>query len=202
MASTPTALLSPDVISNAASLNVHDSDGKEVSFGSLIKDQKTIVVFIRHFWCGICQRYVMQLASVRKEALEEANSRLVVIGCGDWKLIKNYCGLTDFKGGLYADPSRQLYHTLGLVQNLSRTPTGQEKRSYIGKSALGNALSSIWEGPLKNPQFLGKQGNISQLGGDFIFGPGESCSYASRMKHTEDHVEVEELMKQAGVAYP
>ena len=34
----------------------------------------------------------MQLASVRKDALEEANTRLVVIGCGDWKLIKNYCG--------------------------------------------------------------------------------------------------------------
>ena len=34
----------------------------------------------------------MQLASVRKDALEEANTRLVIIGCGDWKLIKNYCG--------------------------------------------------------------------------------------------------------------
>ena len=38
------------------------------------------------------QQYVMQLASVRKDALEAANTRLVIIGCGDWKLIKNYCG--------------------------------------------------------------------------------------------------------------
>lgn len=120
------------------------------------------------------QQYVIQLASVRKEALEQANTRLVVIGCGDWKLIKNYCGeqnsevgspaaqllnlpryplatwtndrtgLTDFKGGMYADPSRKLYHTFGLIETLDRTPAGQEKRSYLGKSVISNILASIW----------------------------------------------------------
>ena len=33
----------------------------------------------------------MHLASVRKDALEQANIRLVVIGCGDWKVINSYC---------------------------------------------------------------------------------------------------------------
>ncbi|KAI1794684.1 AhpC/TSA antioxidant enzyme-domain-containing protein [Ganoderma leucocontextum] len=197
-----TSFPSPEVLTTAAALNVYDDTGNEVSFGSLIKDQKTIVVFIRHFWCGSCQQYVIQLASVRKEALEQASARLVVIGCGDWKLIKEYCGLTDFKGGMYADPSRKLYHAFGLIETLDRTPDDQEKRSYLGKSFIGNLVSSIWEGPLKHPQHLGKQGHISQLGGDFVFGPGETCTYASRMKHTEDHVEVEELMKEAAVAYP
>lgn len=41
-------------------------------------------------------------------------------------------------------------------------------------------------GPLKNPSLIGKQGKLSQLGGDFIFGPGNTCSFASRMRHTED----------------
>jgi len=52
------------------------------------------------------------------------------------------------------------------------------------------------------PTQLGKQGNIKQLGGDFIFGPGtlyedsrtlgllvmigNTCSFAHRMQHTED----------------
>ena len=47
MAATFTTLPSPDVFSKAASLNVFDESGKEVSFGSLFQDQKTIVVFIR-----------------------------------------------------------------------------------------------------------------------------------------------------------
>ncbi|KAH9942951.1 hypothetical protein B0H21DRAFT_749119 [Amylocystis lapponica] len=148
-----------------------------------------------HFFCGSCQQYVMQLAAVRKEALEQAGTRIVIIGCGDWSLIKTTA--------MYADPARALYDTFGLVESLDRTPAGQEKRSYLaGRSFLGNALKSIWDGPLKNPLHIGKQGKISQLGGDIILGPGEQCSYASRMQHTEDHVELAELMRAAGVSYP
>ncbi|KAI0672864.1 AhpC/TSA antioxidant enzyme-domain-containing protein [Trametes maxima] len=187
---THAALPSSEVLKKTYALDVFDEAGKAVSFGSLVQDQETIV------------QYVAQLASVRKDALSAASTRLVVVGCGEWKLIKNYCETTGFSYSMYADPSRELYHAFGLVESLDRTPAGQEKRSYISGSFLGNVVKSIWEGPLKNPQFMGKQGNISQLGGDFIFGPGETCTYASRMKHTEDHVEVADLMKEAGVAYP
>ncbi|KAI0822744.1 AhpC/TSA antioxidant enzyme-domain-containing protein [Trametes gibbosa] len=199
---TSTAAPSQDELTKAAALSVFDNAGKEVTFGSLFRDQKTVVVFIRHFFCGQCQKYVMHLASVRKDALEKAGVRLVVIGCGDWQPIKSYCETTGFSYAMYADPARALYTTFGLVQNLERTPAGQAKRSYLGQSFLSNVLKSIWDGPLKKPQYIGKQGNISQLGGDFIFGPGEACSYASRMRHTEDHVEVADLMKEAGVEYP
>lgn len=57
---------------------------------------------------------------------------------------------------------------------------------------------------IKNPQFAGKFGNMAQLGGDFILGPGALraeycfshlgltdllgpiCTFASRMQHAED----------------
>ena len=57
---------------------------------------------------------------------------------------------------------------------------------------------------IKNPQFAGKIGNMTQLGGDFVFGPGTLhtehrlscsgltnilgpiCTFASRMQHAED----------------
>lgn len=46
------AFPSPDVLATAAALNVYDDTGKQLSFGSLIKHQKTIVIFIRlySFW--------------------------------------------------------------------------------------------------------------------------------------------------------
>ena len=52
------ALPSPDVLAAAAALNVYDDTGKEISFGSLFKDHKTIVVFIRlySFW-RCCQSF-------------------------------------------------------------------------------------------------------------------------------------------------
>ena len=33
---------------------------------------------------------------------------------------------------------------------------------------------------------MGKNGNIRQLGGEFIFGPGATGQVVSKMKHTED----------------
>ncbi|KAH8099864.1 AhpC/TSA antioxidant enzyme-domain-containing protein [Cristinia sonorae] len=195
--------LDATTLEQAAKLNVLDSVGQQVPFGSLIEGGNgTIVVFIRHFFCGSCQAYVAQLASVKAEALEKAGKKIVIIGCGDYQPIKNYGETTGYKGPIYADPSRALFNVFGLIQNLETTPKGEQKKSYLTKSYLGNVLSSIWQGPLKSPHHLGKQGNISQLGGDFVFNQDGQCTFASRMKHTEDHVEVADLMREAGVEYP
>jgi len=189
-------------LETATDIHVFNSKGEKVRFGDVFASQKTVVVFVRHFFCGSCMQYVSQLATVRQDALEAASTKLVIIGCGDWSLIENYQKNTGFEGDIYANPDRKLYDTLGLVSNLQATPKGEERRSYLTRSLLSGTLSSIWRGPLKNPSHVGKQGNISQNGGDFVFGPGASCSYSSRMRHTEDHVEVSELMKAAGVSYP
>lgn len=100
---------------------------------------------------------------------------------------------TGFTGPIYANPSRDLYRHFDLIENLAKTPSGQPKRAYVeGQSVIGNIFSSIWvrhelqnlawsrvlpfvkNGPIKSPLLIGKQGNISQLGGDFVFGPGEA----------------------------
>ncbi|KAH7909063.1 AhpC/TSA antioxidant enzyme-domain-containing protein, partial [Hygrophoropsis aurantiaca] len=122
----------------------------------------------------------------------------VVVGCGDWQAIRHYKEVTSFPYGINADPTRKLYHALGLtIENLAGTPAGQERRSYLRKGDVANALASTWRA-LKNPSLMGKQGNISQLGGEFVFKSNE-CSFASRMQHTQDHTEVDDLMRTAGV---
>ncbi|KAF5376209.1 hypothetical protein D9615_008488 [Tricholomella constricta] len=207
-------------IAAASKLEILDVKGNKVAFGSIFESQKTIVVFIRHFFCGSCQAYVERLASVPQQALEKADAKIVIVGCGEWNPIQSYAGksalllpvlspgysdvlhpeTTQFHGPIYADPSRALYHALGMnIEKLEGTPAGQERRGYLTKGAFVNAMQSIWKGPLKHPSLIGKQGNISQLGGDFVLGPGPQCTFASRMQHTEDHIEVRDLMKKAGV---
>ncbi|KAI0049926.1 hypothetical protein FA95DRAFT_1514890 [Auriscalpium vulgare] len=199
----PQSVLDAKTIDAAASVEVWNGKGEKVRFGSIFAEQKTIVVFIRHFFCGNCMQYVSQLTTVRKEALEEAGVKIALVGCGEWKLIENYKNDTGFEGEIFANPDRKLYHALGMtVENLDGTPSGTEKRSYLKQGIFKVTMSSIWRGPLKNPLHIGKQGSLTQLGGDFVFGPGVICSYSSRMQHTEDHVEVAQLMKEAGVAFP
>ncbi|RXW14940.1 hypothetical protein EST38_g10918 [Candolleomyces aberdarensis] len=197
------APLTEESIVKAAELEVDDIDGKKVKFGTLFESEKAVVVFIRHFFCGLCQIYVENLARVPSEPLSKAQTRIIVIGCGEYEAIKAYHDITGFKGAIYADPTRDLYHALGMtLETLSTAPSNQPKPGYLaGVGMVSNIFTSIWKGPMKNPVLIGKQGNISQLGGEFIFGPGKQCLFASRMRNTEDHVSVEELMQVAGVEY-
>ncbi|KAF9000367.1 hypothetical protein BDZ89DRAFT_1027560 [Hymenopellis radicata] len=186
---------------SAKELQVFDAQGQLVSFGALLSDSgTTVVVFIRHFFCGICKAYVEDLARLPSGALTKSGVQIIVIGCGQWQPIVSYAQDTGFTGKICADPTRKLYRALGMItENLSGTPSGQTKRSYIKTSTLTNALQSIYKGPLTHPTLMGKQGNISQLGGDFVFGPDKEAIFCSRMMHTEDHVEISELMEKARV---
>ncbi|EAU92121.2 hypothetical protein CC1G_11406 [Coprinopsis cinerea okayama7 len=196
------SLPTDSAISSAASLSIFDKEGNKVNFGSLFEKKAAVVIFIRHFFCGSCQMYVEHVAKVPASNLEQAGVQIVVVGCGDWKAIPMYHETTGFTGPIYADPNRDLYFALGMtLQNLEMTPKGQPRPSYLANvPVVQNVLQSTWRA-LKHVGLVGKQGNISQLGGEFVFGPGQKCDFASRMRHTEDHVSVVELMKHAGVEY-
>ncbi|KAJ7270056.1 AhpC/TSA antioxidant enzyme-domain-containing protein [Mycena haematopus] len=194
------ALPEASVLELASKCEVADGKGNKVLFGSVFAEQKAVVVFIRHFFCGMCQLLVEQLAAVPEAALEAAGVKIVVIGCGDFRGLANYKENTGFNGSIFADSNRQLYFALGMdIQTLAATPSSQQKASYITEGALSNAWKSIKNGPLKDPTLIGKQGNFGQLGGDFVFGPGNQCTFAHRMQHTQDHIEVVDLMKLAGI---
>ncbi|KAJ7650607.1 AhpC/TSA antioxidant enzyme-domain-containing protein [Roridomyces roridus] len=187
------------VLETASKLLVEDSKGNKVEFGSLFADQKTIVVFLRHFICGA---YSSQLSDIPEASLAAAGTKIILIGCGEWKAIGAYADMTGFKGPIYADPKRTLFFTLGMdIQNHEVTPAGQQKPSYLTMSNTANAIYSIGRA-FARPWIIGKQGNTYQLGGDFVLGPGNQCSFAHRMQHTQDHVEVADLMKAAGVTIP
>ncbi|KAJ3710674.1 AhpC/TSA antioxidant enzyme-domain-containing protein [Lentinula raphanica] len=192
-----------ETLKKVSSLEVLDAFGKQTRFGSFFEDQRVIVVFIRHFFCGNCQLYVSQLSSeyekLRKN-FEEAQIDIVVVGCGDWQPIDNYSEITGFPPNkIFADPSLGVFHGLGMdVKTLARTPTGEKKASYITEGIVKGSLWSIWRA-LKNPSHIGKQGNFAQLGGEFILGPGNQCSFAHRMRHTEDHAEIQVLLDNAGI---
>lgn len=50
---------------------------------------------------------------------------------------------TEFQGELYADPLREIYHALGLVESLKMAPSGEPRKSYV-PGVVTSALKSIW----------------------------------------------------------
>ncbi|KAF9515988.1 hypothetical protein BS47DRAFT_1293122, partial [Hydnum rufescens UP504] len=180
----------------------------QLSFGSLYASKRVIVVFIRDDSMAMdLQAYVTELAKVRKEALDAANTDLVIVGCGDPSMLKQYREDVGFQGAGYADPSRAIYFHLGMTAPaISRTPKGGNPPSYVPRNRTMTIIKSTWVRCTSFPLSIisGKSGDITQNGGEFIFGPGQcaQCEYASRMKHTEDHIDVPDLMGFAGVEFP
>ncbi|KAF5332813.1 hypothetical protein D9611_005413 [Ephemerocybe angulata] len=209
---TTKALPSAETLSAAGELEIYTSCGEKVQFKSLFRDQEVktvIVVFIRHFFCGACHAYVESLASTSQAALDASNARILIIGCGAYEGIDPYRERTLSQSpiassiSIYADPSRKLFHALGMTYlNIDRPPADQPTPAYLGSmSIIRRSLTSIYRAITHNPSMIGWQGNIFQNGGEFVFGPGMNCRFASRMRNPEDHVPVEELMKAAGVGH-
>ncbi|KAF9654060.1 hypothetical protein BDM02DRAFT_1190125 [Thelephora ganbajun] len=185
-------------IAAVSKLQIHDEKGQAVTLGSLFEDQKTVIIFIRHFFCGTCQAYISHLASIPLETFTNIGVRVVVIGCGERDVIPFYKETTGFKGDIYADFSRETFRALDLKVTLEITPKGEKKKSYVPGSRFANVMESAWR-MVTHPKYIGRQGNIAQLGGDFIFGPGPQCAFAHRMQHTEDHIEIAELVQLLGL---
>jgi hypothetical protein len=82
---------SPAQLADAAEHVVVTETGVRVRFGELFADRRTIVLFIRHFWCPWDQDFMYSVSRhVNMQALERANVGLVVIGCGAPAMIKSY----------------------------------------------------------------------------------------------------------------
>ena len=115
--------------------------------------------------------YLSLLASIPPENFTNIDTRVVVIGCGEWDVIPFYKGVenvsptfpprapppveshrpghqfldtTGFKGDIYADSSRGTFRALGLKVSLETTPKGEKKKSYLPNGAFVNAMASAW----------------------------------------------------------
>lgn len=79
-------------------------------------------------------------------------------------------GIFSFPFPLYTDPSCALYHTLGMTLRTTDAGPDSERGDYIRHGAT-SGIAMVMKNAFKMP--LHKNvGDIKQLGGEFVFGPG------------------------------
>ncbi|KAJ7925002.1 AhpC/TSA antioxidant enzyme-domain-containing protein, partial [Mycena leptocephala] len=184
-------------LEEAAGLQVISESGVRVPFGNLWREQKTIVCFIRHFWCPLCQDYMFSISrNVSPEVLESAGLQLIIISNGSYEMIKSYRRIFRTPFALYTDPTHQVYNTLGMtLQTMEKGPRG----NYV-RHGLMTGIGMVVVNAVKVGMPVWKDGGeIKQLGGEFVFGPGMTCSWAHRMRYTRDHVPILKVIEAAGV---
>ncbi|BGP43412.1 hypothetical protein JCM10449v2_007447 [Rhodotorula kratochvilovae] len=194
--------------------------GSSVTFGELIKkrgERRTVVIFLRHAWCGLCAQYVEALNRATVNLVSLSTTSFIQLGHGERgptipplyivlinsaapSLISTYRARMGTPFPLYSDRSRALYKALGMTKKTWDMGKDSEKGSYIVKSQLGNITSSISAGVAMRAY----PGSQTQLGGEFVFEQSledgsVKCLYASRMHNTRAHAEIEDVFAAAGV---
>ena len=180
------------LIDQCAQYPVFDADGTSQSFESLYKDSRCMVIFVRHFFCGICQDYIRNLvARVSPKSLASAArpTRIVIIGCGQPELIADYALRTDCPFPIYADPSRRLYDDFGMKCSLNK---GGRRPDYQSTTFTTMAIKSFVQSLVSGSPLKG--GSFSQMGGEFLF-ENNRVAWCYKMKNTRDHTEVNDLME-------
>jgi hypothetical protein len=154
---------------------VLDRDGRTHPFKSLYSGKhvarRVLVIFVRHFFCGVCQEYIRTLsAAITPDALLRLpiSTFITVVGCGDQGLIEMYASATGCPFPIYADPTQKLYSELGMVRTLALG----SRPAYMKKSLLKSSIESIVQGLKQIPKGLAtKGGDQRQIGGEFLFEP-------------------------------
>lgn len=197
----------------AAALPLTGADGTAVRFGALFTAHRTAVVFIRHFWCPLCQDYMRSLrARVRPSLLarwaqggtDGGLVGFVVIGNGAYGMIRKYRKMFGLPFAVYTDPTRAVYRALGMgsmgddghrhmpprkagvprglgapdaaVVSVELGVTGggaaQRTGGYVRHGLVGGIARVVVRALRVGMPVWEKGGDIGQLGGEFVLGPG------------------------------
>ncbi|KAI9841411.1 MAG: hypothetical protein M1838_003592 [Thelocarpon superellum] len=199
-----TALPAAADVGKAEDLIVLDAEGNSHPFKSLYNGpdvaSRVLVVFIRHFFCGMCQEFLRTLTDeITPESLGAlpTPASIVVVGCGRPELIPMYARETRSPFPIYADPTRKLYEIFGMTTTLK---PGQKKPNYIRQSTIQGMIGGIVQS-LKAGTYALKGGDYRQIGGEFVFDQGQVV-WCHRMRNTRDHAEIPEIRKVLGFVDP
>lgn len=182
--------------SDIGALPVLDENGVSHAFASLYNQnaQQTLVIFIRHFFCGSCKEYVSALSQadgIPVDQLSASNQQLVIIGCGQATLTDRYRKETNCPFPIFADPTQKLYDALGMTRTLK---LGEKKPDYIKTSLLMNvAKSALCQLTAGSAMFQG--GDIHQVGGEFLIDQQGKILWSRKMQNTRDHTEMQDLRR-------
>ncbi|KAH0833092.1 hypothetical protein J3R83DRAFT_12084 [Lanmaoa asiatica] len=187
-------------LADAAQCFVVAENGLRVPFGELFRDQKTIVVFIRHFWCPLCQDYMFSVTdNVDPRMLKEADVNLVVIGNGSYNMIKSYRQIFRTPFTFYTDPTLRLHKALGMTLRIMEPKSQRKRGGYVRHGSMGG-IAMVFKNALRvGMPVWEKGGDFTQLGGEFVLGPGMSVTYAHRMPNPRSHAPIMRVLAATGI---
>ncbi|MCO5589802.1 hypothetical protein L7F22_043771 [Adiantum nelumboides] len=185
-------------LAEAADLNVYNEDGDLIRFGRLFEKQRTLVIFLRHWFCPFCQMFAQSIQKVDPLPLQRANLGMIVIGQGHWHVTKSYKEVMKIPQfvQIFSDPTRKIYSALGMTLRTNDAGPACSRPDYQTMGTFKASMVAIKKGVVDMP--IRMPGDVKLLGGEFILGPGLQCSFTHRMVTTRGHLDLPRILVQAG----
>ncbi|OAX81832.1 hypothetical protein ACJ72_03822 [Emergomyces africanus] len=165
---------SKSVLKEVAKVPVLDADENEVLFEDLYKPsgqgkrKRTLIIFIRHFFCGNCQDYVKAVSSSFSAPSQlPSDTAIVIVGCGASSLIPMYKDVTNCPFPVYTNPDRRLHALLDMKITMDR---GTQTPDYSPISLFHSVIRGIVQtlSRLLMGDML-QSGHKGQNGGELLF---------------------------------
>lgn len=185
-------------LAEAAELSLYSENGELVRFGRLFEKQRTLVIFLRHWFCPFCQMFAQSIQKVDPLPLQRANLGMIVVGQGHWHVTKSYKEVMKIPQfvQVFSDPTRKIYTALGMTLRTNDAGPACSRPDYQTMGAFKASMVAIKKGVVDMPIRL--PGDVKLLGGEFILGPDLQCSFTHRMVTTRGHLDLPRILVQAG----
>eukprot|EP00939_MAST-03C_sp_MAST-3C-sp1_P002117 g2117.t1 len=177
--------------------------GEERSLTSLWKDRSIVICFLRHLGCRFCRQQISTLNKIFAQ-LKKESIGLVAVSLGSVKAANEFVKRSEFQGEFYVDDSTETnvnkmneakqsfaYKMLKLKKgaNLVRNKNTTQKSEKAKKSGFTD-----WKDLADSDEINIWPGDIFQIGGVFVVGPGNVCDYAYRSEYAGDHPLIRDVL--------
>mmetsp|Transcript_34653 Transcript_34653/g.75895 ORF Transcript_34653/g.75895 Transcript_34653/m.75895 type:complete len:569 (+) Transcript_34653:38-1744(+) len=185
-----------------------DERGEQRPLLDVWERPRCVVAFLRHFGCPFAKQHAEKMRDLSEryekfceeaQVPEDERATFVNIGIGYAWQIPHFRNETNWKHQLYVVPDA--YDTTGGPYGLFRMQEGRDhviteevtKPGGLYEQAVKAGHSDGGYGTDNGPKDGKYTGNIHQIGGNFILGPGNVCDYAYRSKCAGDFGNLDEL---------
>lgn len=110
--------------------------------------------------------------TVDPQVLKQSGINLVIISNGSFNMIKSYRQIFRTPYAVYTDPSSRIYSILGMTMKSAESKAEQRRSSYVRHSRAGGIAMVIANALRVGMPVWEKAGDATQLGGEFVLGPG------------------------------
>eukprot|EP00164_Ancoracysta_twista_P009874 GFYU01014727.1.p1 GENE.GFYU01014727.1~~GFYU01014727.1.p1 ORF type:complete len:553 (+),score=139.37 GFYU01014727.1:298-1956(+) len=152
---------------------VKNLKGEDIQFTQLWSTRRCVVTFLRHFGCVFC-KYEMHIIQHIAAELKKHDVHWVAIGMGTPERAQEFVDEYKFDCELYVDdkedspPTYKMFLLKQLEQMDLNDPNVRKQYDAAVAAGYSSDSKDRW----------GK--NISQIGGTFVMGPGNTCDFAFR----------------------